>query len=182
MLNLKKTAVAVLAFGSSAAFAGTMGPVCTPGNVTVPCENVAWEVGVSALYLKPSYNEGANHVSFATSGVSETYFQHDPDFDWGFKVEAAYHFGTGTDLSLNWSHLDNHDTTRLTGTLTVPGVDPVVVDQLYVLSPAWDSVNLELGQHVDMGEMVTYKDLRKMGWNGKIENSVNIIKFENYKN
>ena len=34
----------------------------------------------------------------------------------------------------------------------------------------------------DMGEMVTYKDLRKMGWNGKIENSANIIKFENYKN
>ena len=33
-----------------------------------------------------------------------------------------------------------------------------------------------------MGEMVTYKDLRKMGWNGKIENSVNIIKFENFKN
>ena len=34
----------------------------------------------------------------------------------------------------------------------------------------------------DMGEMITYKDLRKMGWNGKIENSANIIKFENYKN
>ena len=34
----------------------------------------------------------------------------------------------------------------------------------------------------DMGEMVTYKDLRKMGWNGKIENSANILKFENYKN
>ena len=34
----------------------------------------------------------------------------------------------------------------------------------------------------DMGEMVTYKDLRKMGWNGEIENSANILKFENYKN
>ena len=34
----------------------------------------------------------------------------------------------------------------------------------------------------DMGEMVTYKDLRKMGWKSKIENSANIIKFENYKN
>ena len=34
----------------------------------------------------------------------------------------------------------------------------------------------------DMGEMVNYKDLRKMGWNGKIENSANILKFENYKN
>ena len=26
--------------------------------------------------------------------------------------------------------------------------------------------------------LVTYKDLRKMGWNGKIENYVNVIKFE----
>ena len=34
----------------------------------------------------------------------------------------------------------------------------------------------------DMGEMVTYTVLRKMGWNGKIENSAHILKFENYKN
>lgn len=160
MLNLKKTAVAVLAFGSSAAFAGTMGPVCTPGNVTVPCERVAWDVGVYALYLKPSYNDGAGFHSVRTTGVSTVFHEHDPDYDWGFKLEASYHFGTGNDLNLNWYHYDNSDSHRRTGDFVLLNDDVAFASHQTIISPEWDAVNLEFGQHVDFGE---FKNIRFHG-------------------
>lgn len=162
MLNLKKTAVAVLAFSSSAVFAGSMGPVCSAVNVTVPCESTAWELGARALYLNSSLGQVQLTVNDAAGQSVNSGLN--PKYGWGFFIEGAYHFSTGNDLNLNWYHINN-GYSKISGPSSVTnipgsgaGTSPlslsgVTVDSGYASSgPHWDAVNLEMGQHVDFGE------------------------------
>jgi hypothetical protein len=131
MSNLKKAVLAVLALSSSSAvFAGTMGPVCTPGNVTVPCEHAAWEFGGYALDLQTT-NTGVYRPIF-----DNTYHDASSKWNWGFELEAGYHFNTGNDVNINWYHLDatNHFGDELVRTS---------------INHKWDAVNGEIGQFVD---------------------------------
>ena len=167
MLNLKKTAVAVLALSSGAVFAGTMGPVCSAVNVTVPCESTAWELGAQALYLQTNVGGDTNGLSRTITtapGESATLGQN-PRYGWGFMVEGAYHFSTGNDVNLNWYHIANGYSKNAVGSRTV-SVDNFLANPLPrvagdsttyqtiggTIDPQWDAVNLEMGQHVDFGE------------------------------
>jgi len=159
MLNLKKTALAVLAFGSSAVFAGTMGPVCSAVNVTVPCETTGWDVGIYALYLRPIVNDNISYIGVAGTGTNGrfNFIDNQPDWGWGFKLEGSYHFGNGNDLNLNWYHLnDNSQTRTFTGDFGLLDLPNFPVEK-FTIDPRWDAVNLEFGQHVDFGE---FKDIR----------------------
>jgi hypothetical protein len=153
MLNLKKTALAVIALGSTAAFAGTMGPVCSAVNVTVPCETCAWDVGGRALYLQPATVVGNTNFTL-TQGTNSYSGGVSPQWGWGFQLEASYHYSTGNDMNLNWYHYRHGSESSLATPVTnLQGLGATGITAASAsTNPAWDQVNIEFGQHVDFGE------------------------------
>ena len=67
---IKQIAMVVIAIVSTAnaAIAGTMGPVCPAGQVTVPCETATWSLGIQALYMQPI--TGSSRALVASTGGS----------------------------------------------------------------------------------------------------------------
>ena len=180
MLNLKKTAVAVLALSSSAVFAGSMGPVCSAVNVTVPCESTAWDFGAKALYLQPAFS-GGDYSYSAVNNTTGAYQDFNQTWAWGFFIEGSYHFNTGNDANLNWYHIDKSTTRNLSADYTFIVDEDIDENKRTSINPKWDAVNLEFGQHVDFGEN---KNIRFHGGfqYARIANTLNISGTESSDN
>lgn len=147
---LKKTTLAVLGLAASGfASAGTMGPVCTPGNVTVPCEAKLWDIGVQALYLRPLLDADRSYAQ----NVLPQYTEIKNDWDWGYRLEGSYHFNTGNDLTINWSHFrsDVHQDQLHGSVLPLALVGAVNIPYTINNEDRYDQVNFVFGQHVDFG-------------------------------
>jgi len=147
---LKKISIAVLGMAANGiASAGTMGPVCAPGNVTVPCEAKRWDLGVQALYFKSTYS--AEKAYEFTNPTVTNYGDIKNDWAWGYRLEGSYHFNTGNDATITWMHYK--DTTDGVGigiysTIVFPVAELANFSGSYLNQ--LDQVNLVLGQHVDM--------------------------------
>lgn len=157
----KKTAIAALVLGfsgaaSAAMYAPAPAPACAAGNVTVPCEKSAWDLGVDALYMR------ADDTQFSQTAR--------PKMGWGFALEGSYHFGTGNDVTLNWGHFKKSTDGIVTRTPAVGGAQ----DRANVESK-FDIVNFEFGQHVDFGENV---DVRFQGGVQYVSAEDNLYTFE----
>lgn len=176
MLNLKKTAVAVLALSSSAVFAGTMGPVCSAVPVTMPCESSGWEVGARALW----WNIGSGNftTTLSSSAGGEMTSNVGPKFGWGFQINGAMNYGTGKDVSLDWYHIQTTNT-RNVGPVNLTGSPALasgsqMIRNSYITSianysgsssatPKLDDVNMIFGQHVDFSDVTS----AHLGWGWK---------------
>ncbi|WP_133131130.1 Lpg1974 family pore-forming outer membrane protein [Legionella yabuuchiae] len=149
MIQVKKTALAILVLSSSTAFAGSM----ASADITT-ASTAYWDIGIQALYLNPSFNGsfgGQNTTDIETQTsqtIQSTLLPNNPSWQWGFRLEASYHFIKDNDLNLNWYHLRNKKTTDRSS--FIKGDETT----LYTFSnePRWDAVNLEFGHQVSFTE------------------------------
>lgn len=149
-LSKKAFIIAALVLGNNA-FSGTMGAVCTPGNVTVPCAASAWSLEAQALYLRPAYSNNPSYFNYDEiqniNGVN-VYKELKTDWNWGFKLGGAYLFNTGNDVAVNWYHWNESHTYIYSR----PSRDALSILTLHnQISPKWDAINAELGQYVNVG-------------------------------
>ena len=147
-MHLSKLNAVVSIMASGLAFSGTMGSVCTPGNVTVPCATNSWGINASALYLQANYSGALSYLG----SLSADYVKNNPDWSWGFDIGASYYFNTGNDVSVNWYHIASPTTTRAADYIfDVPLVQSTFAADTTSIRPNWDAVNFEVGQIVNMG-------------------------------
>ncbi|RUR08441.1 Lpg1974 family pore-forming outer membrane protein [Legionella sp. km772] len=159
-MRLSKLTLVITLVGSGFASAGTMGPICSPGNVTLPCAQTAWGVHANALYLQSSYSGALGYSGFVSpiSFSATDYVHNDPNWSWGFEIGASYYFNTGNDFSVDWFHLISPTTTNTANYIFgVPFAQRSYDTTMSIIKPNWDAVNIQLGQLVNVNVLKTLR-------------------------
>jgi hypothetical protein len=152
VLMFKKVSIAVLGLAvTSFAMAGTMGPVCTPGDVSVPCVTKQWNFSSQALYLRSVLGSEKSY-EFGTEPVGK---EVKSNWNTGFRIEGSYHFNTGNDITINWMHYSTDiNPTDFVGVLSIPNFPiPTLPGTEFELTNKnrLDQVNAVMGQQVNLG-------------------------------
>lgn len=153
--HFKKITAILFAIGSCAVHAGDVGMALENADVTIPYSKAGLDVAAYALYLKPAYTGelgtiGA--VNFNVANATETFIDTDPNWNWGFKIEGAFHLRAGNDLNLNWYHLIGKSTLTNINDIDAPtnyGFRQRGTET-HSIKPYWNAINIELGQKIDL--------------------------------
>lgn len=114
-------------------------------------DHPAWDLGIQALYLKPSYTDGLAYLNDTRVDVNTD--RRNPvhlRWGWGFKAEASYHFCPNSDVNLNWYHYKKSSDGSFVFR-TNPTADE------YSITPDWDAINLEFGHSIHFDRIKTLR-------------------------
>lgn len=135
---------------ASTSHSGTMG--CQTEGVTVPCDSRAWDVGISALYLKPTSSLLNPYLRSGTITIANGTHYHsiESPWDWGFILEGSYHFNTGNDINLNWLHF-NDSYGEVVNAYFPEAPIPISLTTHLNFETKLDVVNFEFAQNAHLG-------------------------------
>lgn len=119
----------VLGAFSSTVNAALYASNCQAGDVSTPCTQSAWSVGIDALSFRSEDNQ--------LSGQQVNPFRASQGY--GYMLEAGYHFNNGTDINLNWHRYKKTSS----GNTTNNPLGNTLTSKFKIL-------NLELGQEIDI--------------------------------
>ena len=154
---------------------------CTLGEVTVPCEAKAWDIAFDVFYARQASETNwytiHNPVISSSPMQQYQYHQHQPDWAWGFRAEASYHFGTGSDIRVNYFYLNRSTDNQLKSADNnlhspylpdwfdgrIPPIDePIITPEGWNQIDQWSrtrlhNANIEFGQTSDFGEKINIR-------------------------
>ena len=170
MFKLKITVASILALTGIMTFTDSLASACVRNNALVSCDSKAWGVGLTALYIKPSFGgNGLGYTTYSNYGGADNQgaivtnnginYMHNVTPQWrpGFQLQGDCYFNATNDVNLSWYHFSEIVNGHLPpGTLFSGSADGFYAGNIQ-LATQWDAVNLEAGQHINFSDKKIFR-------------------------